>query len=453
MKLFMLNKFKALNIYNTLTLLIAIIPFSFIAGNLVLNLNIVILIIIALITFRGKIFKFKYDLIDKLILVFFAYIISISLINFFSNLSENNNDLDLMILKKSFFYLRFLILYFVIRYLLRENKINFKVLFFSASICCLFVCLDIIYQYFFGFDIFGIEYVDRRRMSGPFGDELIAGSYIQRFSLFLIFSVFLIERVKNKKIHFLLVSNIILLLIFSIILSGNRMPLILLLFTFSLIFIVENYLRKFFIPFIIISIISFLSVYNFNQSYKKHINRYYDRVTEFVIFFSDIYSKDKETKNRYDSKRYVININGKKVQIPNVYVKEFEAGYKTWLLNKFVGDGVKSFKKNCQMTNVINCGPHPHNYYLEILADLGLVGLILLLLISFISIYKSLKMKFSYLDKRYQYFITPFIFLFFVEIFPIRTTGSFFSTGNATYFFLILSILIALSKKEFKIRV
>ena len=79
---------------------------------------------------------------------------------------------------------------------------------------------------------------------------------------------------------------------------SNRMPLILLLFTFSLIFIVENYLRKFFIPFIIISIISFLSVYNFNQSYKKHINRYYDRVTEFVIFFSDIYSKDKETKKR-----------------------------------------------------------------------------------------------------------------------------------------------------------
>ena len=448
----MLNKFKALNVYNTLTLLIAIIPLSFIAGNLVLNLNIVVFIMLALVAFKGEVFKFKYDLLDKLILIFFAYIISISLMNFFLNFNGNNNDLDIMILKKSFFYLRFLLLYFVIRYLLRENRFNLKILFFSASICCLFVCLDVIYQYSFGYDIFGIEYVDWRRMSGPFGDELIAGSYIQRFSLFLIFTIPLLERIKNKKIHFSLILIIILLLIFSIILSGNRMPLFLLLFTLFLIFIAEKNLRKFFIPFILISLISFLTIFNLNQSYKTHIVRYYDRAIEFVIFFSDIYSKDEVAKKKYKSNRYVIDVNGKKIQMPNVYVKEFEAGYKTWLLNKFIGDGVKSFKKNCQMTNVINCGPHPHNYYLEILADLGLVGLILLLLISFILIFKSLKRKFSYSDNRFQSFITPFIFLFFVEIFPIRTTGSFFSTGNATFFFLILSILIALSKKEFKIR-
>ena len=44
--------------------------------------------------------------------------------------------------------------------------------------------------------------------------------------------------------------------------------------------------------------------------------------------------------------------------------------------------------------------------------------------------------------------ITPFIFLFLAEIFPIRTTGSFFSTGNATFFFLVIAVTIALSKKE-----
>ena len=40
------------------------------------------------------------------------------------------------------------------------------------------------------------------------------------------------------------------------------------------------------------------------------------------------------------------------------------------------------------------------------------------------------------------------MFLFFVEIFPIKSTGSFFTTGNATYFFLILSILIGLVRKQ-----
>ena len=79
----MLNKLNILTINNTLTLLIAIIPLSFIAGNLVLNLNIIILILISLVIYRGKIFKFEYDLLDKLIITFFVYIISISLINFF----------------------------------------------------------------------------------------------------------------------------------------------------------------------------------------------------------------------------------------------------------------------------------------------------------------------------------------------------------------------------------
>ena len=56
------------------------------------------------------------------------------------------------------------------------------------------------------------------------------------------------------------------------------------------------------------------------------------------------------------------------MQINNGYVKEFNAGYQTWLENKFIGDGVKSFKKNCPIANVKNCGAHPHNYYLEILS-------------------------------------------------------------------------------------
>ena len=130
-------------------------------------------------------------------------------------------------------------------------------------------------------------------MSGPFGDELIAGSYIQRFSLFLIFSIPLLEIFKNKKISFLTFLIIIFLLIFSVILSGNRMPLIFLMFSFFLIFISEKNLRKFFLLFVFISSILVLSVYNFNQSYQKHLGRYYDRVTEFIILISDIYSKIK----------------------------------------------------------------------------------------------------------------------------------------------------------------
>ena len=437
----MLNKLKALNNNNNvINLLFAAIPFSFIAGNLVLNLNTLLIIIISFIIFKKKIFSFNYDLLDKLILIFFSYICLISLFNYFINYNGNQQLMDIMILKKSFFYLRFLFLYFVIRYLIRENIINLKIFFFSASICSLFVCFDLVYQFIYGFDIFGYKAVSRR-LSGPFGDELIAGSYLQRFSLFLIFIIPVFFKIKDKKFFFLTLFVLMSLIIFSIFIAGNRMPIILFFTIMFFILILEKNLRKFIIPFALIFSIITLTIFKSGHEYKSHLKQINKKVSEFVVFFSG--------KIDRSGKGEIVVINGKQMQINNVYVKEFNAGYQTWLENKFIGDGVKSFKKNCQIANVKNCGAHPHNYYLEILADLGLVGFVLIFSSFSVLVYRSFIKKY-FLDSslRYNHIITPFIFLFLAEIFPIRTTGSFFSTANATYFFLIMAITIALSKKE-----
>ena len=440
----MLDKLKALNSNILINLLFAAIPLSFIAGNLVLNLNTLLLIITSIILFKKKIFKLNYDLLDKLIIIFFSYVLIISLSNYFTNYSEDEQSMNVMILKKSFFYLRFLFLYLVIRYLVKENKINFKVFFFSASVCSLFVCFDLIYQLINGFDIFGYKAV-ARRLSGPFGDELIAGSYLQRFSIFLIFIIPVFCKIKDKKLFFLTLMILTSLTVFSLIISGNRMPTILFLLIMFFILILEKSLRKLVIPFVLIAFLMTVAIINSNTDYKSHLKQVNKKVTEFVDFFSNIIT-DKESKIIHS---YVIDINGKQIQITNVYLKEFNAGFQTWLENKYIGEGVKSFKKNCQKANVKNCGAHPHNYYLEILADLGLVGLILLFSIFLITVYRSLiKKYFLNSSLRQNHIITPFIFLFLAEIFPIRTTGSFFSTGNASFFFLVMAITIALSKKE-----
>ena len=39
-------------------------------------------------------------------------------------------------------------------------------------------------QYYFGSDLFGFK-GSGRRLAGPFGNEYIAGSYIQRFFIFM----------------------------------------------------------------------------------------------------------------------------------------------------------------------------------------------------------------------------------------------------------------------------
>ena len=63
----------------------------------------------------------------------------------------------------------------------------------------------------------------------------------------------------------------------------------------------------------------------------------------------------------------------------NTYMKDFYSGYKTWQLNKFVGDGIRSYRQNCSKTEVVNCGPHPHNYYLDVMVSTGVLGLIILI--------------------------------------------------------------------------
>jgi hypothetical protein len=92
---------------------------------------------------------------------------------------------------------------------------------------------------------------------------------------------------------------------------------------------------------------------------------------------------------------------------------------------------------------------HPHNYYLEILTETGLLGF-MVISISFINVlYVSFYKKYfqnNFLNQNNM--ITPFIFLFFVEIFPLKSTGSFFTTGVSTYIFLILGILIGLLRVD-----
>ena len=86
---------------------------------------------------------------------------------------------------------------------------------------------------------------------------------------------------------------------------------------------------------------------------------------------------------------------------------------------------------------------------MEILTDLGLLGLMFSSLIFLIAIYETLIKKYflktQAIDHYANKLIIPFIFVFLSEIFPIRHSGSFFATMNSTYIFLIISIIISLN--------
>ena len=127
------------------------------------------------------------------------------------------------------------------------------------------------------------------------------------------------------------------------------------------------------------------------------------------------------------------------------HLSTYRAAINTWNKNKIFGAGLKSFRTNCEWKKYIMCNLHPHNYYLEMLTDLGLIGFSLLITIFFFPVfylffkYMRSKNYFSYKD---DLKFLPFFIIFFCEIFPIRTSGSFFTTSNATILFLFLGIII-----------
>ena len=438
--------------------LFSFIPISFIAGNLVLNINI-LLFLLSAIFFRWKdILKIKLLTIDKLIIIFFSYVFIAGVLNNFF-FRDVNAFPDNIIVVKTIFYLRFLLFYFVIRILVEKNIINFKTFLIFCSICSYFVCLDLIYQFNFGKDIFGFTSNDPRRLGGPFGDEMVAGSYLQRFAIFTFFLILIFFKIKNKFSLSIFLFLTFSLFLVSIIISGNRIPIILFLILMLCVFSSLKIIRKYLIPLFITITLIIGVLFNVNQNIKDHFIHFNNKVIESIDFFSTIIIKDKKSKiieiPGNVKGQYEVTVNGKLVQIPNNYIKEFNSGYQTWLNNKYIGGGIKSFHKNCQKSgisfNILNCSSHPHNYYLEILSEIGMLGLIILIIIFSKIFYDNLikRNMFKYsLEK--NGLILPFIFLFLLEIFPIRTTGSFFTTGNATYIFLVMSITIALSLSDGK---
>ena len=419
---------------NFLSILLSLMPISFIAGNMIININIIFILLVSLFFYGKKIFQFNYLLLDKLIIIYFLLIIFTGFYNYYFFDLENVNSY-IISPTKSLLFLKYLILYLIIRFLVSNGLISLKLFFISCALSSVFVSLDIFYQFYNGKDIFGLETVGiGRKLSGPFGDELIAGSFIQRFSLFAFFVFPIFFSKYSNKISKFLIPILFVIFLLGIILSGNRMPMILFIFSIFLILLLQKQTRKFFIPFIIIFGVIFSILFNFNVEVRTNFKNLNKQLTTMsTLILSGDYNNYNNTS----------------------YLREFSSFYETWLMNKYIGGGIKNFRFYCHHRPKIEknakfiCNMHPHNYYLEILTETGIVGFGLISIIFLILLYKTFYKKyFTNTSIKDNNLIIPFIFLFIVEIFPIKSTGSFFTTGNSTYLFLIMGILVGLLSKD-----
>ena len=145
-----------------------------------------------------------------------------------------------------------------------------------------------------------------------------------------------------------------------------------------------------------------------------------------------------------------------------------------WQKQPLFGFGLKSFRIKCweNLNNYIlvskketiklnkntkklllACSNHPHNYYLEILTETGAVGLIIVSIIAFLFIvFLFRNYKFIKQISIENFILLSAIISLILETLPLRTTGSLFTTNNATYLILITSIILSY-KKILKIKI
>ena len=419
---------------NFFNILLGLVPISFNSGNMLININIILIILSSLVFFWKRSIQNKLFFLDKLFFLFFFLVLLTGTINdfYFYSIKLAWKGYFATILK-SLFFLKYILLYIVLRYLIEKNILNLKYFFIASFFGTLFVSFDIIYQFVNGEDIFGYKGI-KNNLAGPFGNELIAGGYIQRFSIFSFFLIPLFYQQNFSRYLNYLIPILFIIFFITIILSGNRMPLLLFLFSTSLIIIFNKQTRKFFLPALLVATVIFYLFINLNSKVNENFRAFYDQISKMTVIVIE-----KDLKNNY---------------VPP-YLREFLTFYDTWLMHKYIGGGIKNFRYYCHKRPNIDknsksiCNMHPHNYYLEILTETGIVGFSLITLAFLTIIHLTLIKKYlltSALNK--NKIIVPFIFLFLAEIFPIKSTGSFFTTGNATYLFIIIGILIGLMRKE-----
>ena len=383
-------------------LLIYLIPFAIIAGQAPLNLiSSAVSVIFLILTFKRKIYnEYKNYFIFLYFLIFFLIINLIFSINPYVSAQSS-----LSLIRYYFFFLA--ILYSL------NNIDNFRLIFTRMLfVAVLFVIIDSYIQYFFNKDIFGYPSLNNR-LTGPFGSEKVVGAYISKL-IFLSFSFLIIKKINIRYIF--LISIIALILT---ILSNERSSSIMFVASLLLFFIFCQVKTFFKIGIFSFAAMIVILLFNYNNQIKERF------INEPIKYYKD-----------------------------NHHKAHFLTAIEIFKDNKITGSGIKTFRVVCHNKKYENinsiyyknrCTTHPHNLYLEIISETGILGILLFISINFYIIFQLVK---NYLIiKKFRNEILFIFCNFFILFWPLQTTGSFFSSWNGVFYWIFFAFFFNLKKK------
>lgn len=413
------------------SILIILMPISLITGPFLSDLSVVLIDLIFLyLIFKNQ--KTHIYLRNNLFIFLFIF-------NFYISIRSIFTDDIFFSLKSSLSYIRFLILIFAISYFLNLNKSLEKNFYKTFLILTILLCLDAVFQYIFGFNILGFKIDNIDKLNGFFGDEAVLGSYLIRLFPLTLVSYFSLYDFTNNKFKFYFLLTLVCFVIF---LSGSRSSLVLLILFMILIILLFDKIRKSILLICSLSFLLLISVLPFNEKlkYKAYINFYNPLET---MFFATDFNSSRVDKNFY-------------IFTP-IYDSHYRTAYNMFKENKIFGVGNKMFRKVCSKegiyVNEYSCTTHPHNFYLQVLAENGIIGflfLIILFIIVFFKLFKEIFLRNFKNTKKYDDKSILILAGIFLNLWPIIPSGNIFNNWLSIIIYFPIGFFMFFINKDYK---
>tara|TARA_B100000035_G_scaffold207935_1_gene177864 strand:+ start:194 stop:1450 length:1257 start_codon:yes stop_codon:yes gene_type:complete len=380
-------------------------------------------LVIGLVGFYGlmniKSINFKILFRNQFVILFLLFWIYVSLRSLFS-------EYLFFSLKSSVLFVKYILFLFGF-ILVIKNKSNFLKNFTKILLILYFIVIfDALIQFFLGTNLIGYSAaeIENNRISGFFGDELILGSFIARLT-FLLIALLLISKIKIDKKYIIF---IIILSFITALISGERTALALNIISIIFYFILTNSIG---IKFKFSILIIIASVFLGSIQYSEKINH------RMEMTIRDLSS----------SKNFLMFTEG--------HGNHFQTAINLFKDNKIFGQGANMFRKKCGeekfLVKPYGCSTHPHNMYLQLLAETGLIGFVFLFFLFFKICIYSLKHFYKKYFKN-QFLLCEFeialLTCMLINFWPILPSGNFFSSsfGNIA----ILPIVFLFLNNRFK---
>jgi len=340
-----------------------------------------------------------YYLSKKPFIIFFTFCIISSLI------SLESEDISLSI-KSSLFYFRIGVFSCFIWYLIDRDKSILTYFYYALILCFSALVIDGYIQYFTGISLSGFK-ISGIRVSSFFGDELIMGSYLSR--LFpLLFALFLVKKKKEFEIYF--IGFLFIFIDVLIFMSGERSAFFFLnLSTVFIIILIKEY-QKFRLITFIIAIICV-----------------------FILSLNSSALNDRMFKGPAQDMG-IIKHSNEPVIFSTIHDSLIRTAYNMFKDKPLLGHGPKIFRVVCKdekyATGINPCMTHPHNFYIQLLAETGIIGFLFLfsaLIYVFYTAFRQFK-SIIFKQKRpltdYQVCLLAGIL---ITLWPLSPNGNFFN--------------------------